>query len=161
MTVEEVRALIAYDEWANTRLLDAVAALDEEAQNREMGGSFGSLRALVAHVMGAEWLWLRRWKGEAPSGPPEWLGVAVPELRARLAGVEAERAAFVATLGEAELEGVVEYRLLSGTPGARLLRELIAHTVNHSSYHRGQIADMLRRLGVKPPSTDLLEFTGL
>jgi uncharacterized damage-inducible protein DinB len=30
--------------------------------------------------------------------------------------------------------------------------------MNHSTYHRGQIAAMLRRLNVSPPSTDLLVY---
>jgi uncharacterized damage-inducible protein DinB len=30
--------------------------------------------------------------------------------------------------------------------------------VNHSTYHRGQIVTMLRQLGAKPPTTDLILF---
>jgi uncharacterized damage-inducible protein DinB len=32
------------------------------------------------------------------------------------------------------------------------------HMVNHSSYHRGQIITMLRQLGEKPVTTDLIRF---
>src|SRR6185312_7653151 len=30
------------------------------------------------------------------------------------------------------------------------------HVVNHATYHRGQIASKLRRLGVTPPITDMV-----
>jgi uncharacterized damage-inducible protein DinB len=30
--------------------------------------------------------------------------------------------------------------------------------VNHATYHRGQLASMLRQLGKTPPSTDLVRF---
>ncbi|CAA9368248.1 MAG: hypothetical protein AVDCRST_MAG89-4314, partial [uncultured Gemmatimonadetes bacterium] len=43
--------------------------------------------------------------------------------------------------------------------GATLpLATLVRHSANHSTYHRGQLASMLRRLGAAPPSTDLLVF---
>jgi uncharacterized damage-inducible protein DinB len=35
---------------------------------------------------------------------------------------------------------------------------MFLHTVDHSSYHRGQIVTMLRQLDVKPPSTGMMGF---
>jgi uncharacterized damage-inducible protein DinB len=32
------------------------------------------------------------------------------------------------------------------------------HLLNHSTYHRGQVAAMLRQNGEKPPSTDLIRY---
>jgi uncharacterized damage-inducible protein DinB len=34
----------------------------------------------------------------------------------------------------------------------------VVHVVNHSTYHRGQVATMLRQLGKTPQSTDYLLF---
>jgi len=36
------------------------------------------------------------------------------------------------------------------------LHEMLVHVVNHSTYHRGQVATMLRQLGKTPLSTDYL-----
>ena len=36
--------------------------------------------------------------------------------------------------------------------------KLVMHLMNHGSYHRGQLATMLRQAGVKPPATDLMVF---
>ena len=33
---------------------------------------------------------------------------------------------------------------------------MLRHLVNHSTYHRGQVAAKLKRLGVEPPATDLV-----
>jgi uncharacterized damage-inducible protein DinB len=30
--------------------------------------------------------------------------------------------------------------------------------VNHGTYHRGQVATLLRQLGVQPPQTDLILY---
>jgi uncharacterized damage-inducible protein DinB len=33
---------------------------------------------------------------------------------------------------------------------------VLRHVVNHSTYHRGQVAAKLRRLGVEPAATDFI-----
>jgi uncharacterized damage-inducible protein DinB len=35
---------------------------------------------------------------------------------------------------------------------------MLQHLVNHASYHRGQVATMIRQLGAKPIATDLIFF---
>ena len=33
---------------------------------------------------------------------------------------------------------------------------MMIHLLNHQSYHRGQVATLLRQLGLKPPQVDFL-----
>jgi uncharacterized damage-inducible protein DinB len=33
---------------------------------------------------------------------------------------------------------------------------VLRHVVNHATYHRGQVASKLKRLGVEPPATDFI-----
>jgi len=47
---------------------------------------------------------------------------------------------------------------LKGETWTYALWRILAHVVNHSSYHRGQVATLLRQLGATPSSTDLLLF---
>ena len=35
---------------------------------------------------------------------------------------------------------------------------MLRHIVNHSTYHRGQVASMLRQLGAEPAATDLFLY---
>jgi uncharacterized damage-inducible protein DinB len=53
---------------------------------------------------------------------------------------------------------VITYRAMNGSPYANPLGELLRHVVNHGTYHRGQVATLLRQLGVKPPQTDLILY---
>ena len=34
--------------------------------------------------------------------------------------------------------------------------QIVLHVVNHGSYHRGQVAAMLRAAGYAPPDSDLI-----
>jgi uncharacterized damage-inducible protein DinB len=66
---------------------------------------------------------------------------------------------FVESLSNDDLQRVISYRNLAGVPGESALWEMLAHVVNHATYHRGQVTTLLRSLGAAPPaSTDLIAF---
>jgi uncharacterized damage-inducible protein DinB len=159
MTIDEARELFAYTAWANGRMLDAAAQLPAEKLSATAASSFPSILGTLGHIVGTEWIWLRRWHGDSPTATPAWVaGSSLSELRARLAAVEAEREGFLGGLADADLERIVEYRRLSGEAHADRLADLVRHAVNHSTYHRGQLATQLRQLGAHPPGTDLLIY---
>ena len=105
-------------------------------------------------------MWLRRWKGESPRALPDWaVAPGVEDLRAKLRGIETERAAFLDTLTDAGLSRRVAYTNLKGEPLEYVLADLLMHLVNHSTYHRGQVAAMCRQVGATAvPATDFLDF---
>jgi uncharacterized damage-inducible protein DinB len=159
VTLKEVVEMFDYNDWANARLLGVCASLSQKQWSQDLGGSYPTLLSLVAHVVGGEWIWLRRWTGESPASAPSWFTDPAPSSLAEALGqVQQERRRFLGTLAEEDLERVVPYALLDGSKGALALSTLIRHLVNHSTYHRGQIASMLRRLNVVPPATDVLVF---
>lgn len=157
--VREIRDLFAYDRWANRRILDAALALPPEDFDRDLGSSFPSVRATLAHLLASDWIWLERWLGRSPTGVPEdWDLATGAAIGSRWREVEAAVKGFVEALTEADLERVVDYRNTAGTPYSAPLGHLLRHVVNHSTYHRGQVVTMLRQLGATPPSTDLVAF---
>jgi uncharacterized damage-inducible protein DinB len=159
MKIDELRSLFAYDSWASDLLLDAVKALPEEAIRRDLGTSHQSLLGTLVHVVAAEELWLSRWKG-APRSKLTGLEqiASLDALRAWWSKVRAERDAYIASLGEADLEREMEMPTTAGATYRHRYADMFRHLANHSTYHRGQVAAMLRQLGEKPPSTDLIRF---
>jgi uncharacterized damage-inducible protein DinB len=157
--MNELKRLLEYNRWANLRILDAAAALAEAELRREIASSFPSVLATLVHAMGAEWIWLERWKGTSPTALPGSDGLdSVAAVRSRWDEVWAEQQAFLAGLGSGDAGRAVHYRLLSGEPDSRPLGELVRHVVNHATYHRGQLVTMLRQLGRTPPSTDYVRW---
>lgn len=157
--VSDIAYLFAYNEWANRKTFDAAAALTPAQRSQHIESSFPSVNATLAHIVGAEWIWLERWMGRPTGGFPEW--VTTPDfddLRRRLAAIEAERRAFIDGLTGMRLSADLSYRLLNGAESSQPLHILMRHLANHSTYHRGQIATFFRQLGVTPPSTDLIRF---
>jgi uncharacterized damage-inducible protein DinB len=159
MTIDEARQLFDYGSWATALMLSAAEALTQEQAEAFVVSSFPSISATLAHIVGTEWIWLRRWQGDSPTSAPAWAAKpALTELKVQLAAVEAERTSFLARLTDAALEGVVSYRAPDGLAFSHPLGQLMRHVVNHSTYHRGQLATLLRQLGHTPPNTDFTRY---
>lgn len=154
MNIKEVETFFAYDLWANRRLLAAAALVPAEAFTRELGASFGSLRGTLLHILWGEKRWLHFWT----SGTilPDALLDDFPNAGAvgdAWTQLERARTAFLSELTDGRLDApiLVHDRQFQ-------LGELIQHVVNHSTYHRGQVALLLRQLGHVPPATDYRVF---
>lgn len=159
MTLLDILTLYDYNAWANARALGAVEPLGPEPFLRDLGNSFPSVRDTLAHILGSEWVWLRRWHGESPPGLlPAAEFPSLASLRGRFAAIERERRAFLEGLSDARLTQPLNYRDLAGRSLSLPLGHSLQHVVNHGTYHRGQLTTMLRQLGAKPVSTDLSRF---
>jgi uncharacterized damage-inducible protein DinB len=156
---EDFRLLYDFNAWANQRTLDACAALTPEQFTRDIASSFRSLRDTLAHIYGAQWIWLERWHGRAPVAFPA--PADFPDLetvRRRFAEVDRNLVDYAASLNADDIQRVIEFKTMAGTPFAQPLWQMLQHVANHSTYHRGQVTTLLRQLGTKAASTDLIAF---
>lgn len=157
--IAEMRDLYAYNLWANLRAMDACRPLSSEELHRDLGSSFPTLIGTLAHILAAEWIWLERWSGRSPAGlPDDWDLSTLEAIRWRWNEVETRRAELLASLTDDDLERPLEYRNTRGDPFTAPLGQLSSHVINHSTYHRGQVATMLRQLGHPAPQTDLVLY---
>jgi uncharacterized damage-inducible protein DinB len=159
MTKSDIIWLYRFTDWANARLVQVATGLSPEAFERDLGGSFRTIRDVLAHIASADWVWLERWKGASPSSLPDWYTSSDPSvLSGEFARVAARRSAFFESLAEPDLSTRLAFTYFSGKPGTVSLVDALFHVVNHSTYHRGQLAWMLRQVGSAPPPTDFTVF---
>lgn len=159
MDLGTIRELYDYNAWANARSLDAASKVSPDHFTREVGGSFASLRGTLAHLYGAEWIWLERLRGTSPAKLPFSLDFPDAEtIRLSWKDVERGQRELLERLHPARLDEPLTYTNLKGETWTYRLWRILAHIVNHSSYHRGQVATLLRQLGAAPLSTDLLLY---
>jgi len=166
MNKDDIQLLYEYDRWANNRVLQAASALNDEQFTRELGGSFRSVRDTVVDIIAGEWDWLAYWKEWSASAafladlskqrdalfhPDAFSNVAA--VRRKWAEVEKEQAEFVNGVTNESLGKMLPFRTTQAS-----LAHLMQHVANHSTYHRGQIALMMRQLGAKPLATDFHVF---
>jgi len=159
MAVAEVRELFEFNAWAHRRIFDALAALPTEQYFRDLKSSHGGIHGTLCHLVWAEQLWLTRWLRRPPPAVAQGKDLAsLAEVRARWEAVESERAAFLEGQTDATLAATLTVQPTRGGAYVHTYFETLQHTVDHSSYHRGQIVTLLRQLGVQPPSTGLILF---
>jgi uncharacterized damage-inducible protein DinB len=159
MSPAEIQQLYDYNAWANRRSLDATEKLKAEDFTKPLGSSFSSVRDTLAHIYGAEWIWLERFQGRSPAALPnvgDFKDLA--SLRERWVEQEQRLLAFVRGLTQADLDREMEYKTLKFGIYRNPLWQSMQHVVNHGSYHRGQVTTMLRQLGAQPILTDLMHF---
>lgn len=166
MTKDDIRLLYEYDRWANNRVIEFVSALTPEQFTRDLGGAFRSVRDTLVHIAGGEWIWLQYWRADSHSvsfvndlqkrrdqlfAPALYPAIAAVETKWR--EVEKEQVAFVETVTDEGLNRMLPFRTIHVS-----LSHLMQHVANHSSYHRGQIALMMRQLNAEPIATDFHVF---
>ena len=159
MNVEDFRRLYDYNSWANHRTLEACAALDDEQFTRDLHSSFRSVRDTLVHIMLVEWLWRERWLGRSPDKyPPASDFPSLESVRQRWAEAERNLLDYVSALKPEDIDRVIAHKTTAGVPQSAPLSQMLQHLVNHGTYHRGQVATMLRQLDAKPIGTDLIVF---
>jgi len=152
---EQARRLIAYNQWADERVLAAIERVSVEELERPREAYFGSIADNLWHTLGAQRRWLARWKGE-PLPPLE--RPAIASWSAAYAASHAALRQFVAPLSAADLERAVKYTLRVGATGERPLGPLIIHLVNHGTHHRAETGLLLDRIGRSPGDLDYVLF---
>lgn len=159
VTPELLQFLFQYNLWADLRTLDACSALTKEQFTRDLGSSFGSVRDTLAHLYGAGWVWNERFQGRSPSGLPPASGYSdLASVGAKLEEMDRHYIDYVGKLTSQDLERVLRYKSVAGGEFANPLWQCLHQLTNHATYHRGQVVTLLRQLGVKPVSTDLIGY---
>lgn len=155
MTAAELLDLYEYNRWAHQRTLDTAAELNSTDYERDIGGSFPSLRATLQHLLAAEVVWLSRWEGHSLGEAPDYTGMVDVGALSRMWNLFWGRQfSFLTALTDDELNRPIAIRTRSGIETVQGLGETMIHVVNHSSYHRGQAASLVRMLGGIPQATD-------
>lgn len=160
LALDLVRGLYDYHRWANRRLFEAAATLGADV-DREVGKQFSAptVKGMLAHVYGADWIWLSRWKGTSPTRIPDGTDFAtLDDLRRTWDELEREQQAFLDALTDADLERVLDFRDTAGKPSRLPLGGLLQHVANHATHHRSEVATMLTMLRGSPPPTDLVVY---
>jgi uncharacterized damage-inducible protein DinB len=157
--LETLRELYAFNRWANGKTLESARQLTPEQCGRAIGGSFGSVQGTLAHLYGADWVWLERFHGRSPRAMPEGPELSTLEgLAAKWSEVQDARDAFLETLTPERLGGHLSYSGFDGKKFTRVLGGALFHVANHGTYHRGQVATLLRQLGHTAASTDYTRY---
>jgi uncharacterized damage-inducible protein DinB len=160
MNHRDARMLARYNAWADKVIFDAVAALPEGEAVKPRLSIFKNMvhtlnhnyvidRIFQAHLEGREHGYTAR---NTPDHPP------LSELWRAQQEIDAWYIAWSDALTDAALAQTVRFTFVGGGQGAMTRGEILLHVVNHTSYHRGFVAQMFYDVPARPPTTDLPVF---
>jgi uncharacterized damage-inducible protein DinB len=152
--------LARYNAWANKVIFDAVAALPAGEATKERPTLFKNMVNTLNHLYTVDRIWQAHLEGRE-HGIPALNTVLHPEFgdlwRAQQA-IDAWYIGWGDALSATQADETVRFTLIGGNPGVMRRGDIMLHVVNHTSYHRGFVADMFCQIPVRPPTTDLPVF---
>jgi uncharacterized damage-inducible protein DinB len=149
----ELETLMRYNAWANRVMYDAVAALPEGEATKQRTSLFPSMAHTLNHnyIIGLIWQahLERREHGLTARNTPDH--PLLPALRAMQAGLDA----WYVREAEKNPAEAIPFTLIGGNRGEMTRAQILFHVVNHTTYHRGFVADLFYQVPARPPVTDL------
>jgi len=174
MKIDEIKLLYEYNYWANQRILTTCANVSEEQYIAVT--NFGSLRPTVIHILDSEWSWrlafqehfvaadeleIARASEPKLSSQDELTEADLPTLdsvKARWQVEEQAMRAYLDSLADGDLNGVVRYLVSEGYVRERVLWHCLVHAVNHGTQHRSEAAALLTSYEQSPGGLDFTAF---
>src|SRR5262249_27087680 len=151
---ERYRRWFEYERGAHAKVIRSLESVPVELRSSP---EFRRALAICAHIVAARRLWLCR-LGVLPLGSaslfPE--DIALPQVAEELQTVQAHWSEYLGRLTDADLGRVFEYQSLDTGCFRNRIEDILAQLFGHSSYHRGQIAMLVRTAGGEPAVTDLI-----
>jgi len=142
---EEFKELFEYSHHYNRAL---IALLSQHRPNLSE-----RVVQLINHVLNAQQIWNSRILGERT--------FQVWQINSweSLEQIDRENQAKSLKIAEeADLDKIVEYSNSTGAMFSSKIKDILFHIVNHSTYHRAQVAVELRQSGIDPISTDYIHY---
>ena len=151
------RMLARYNRIANERLFDKCSQLDDNEYRKQRPGSFGSIHALLNHILLGDRIWMARFDGAGQTTPvlSTILFDEFFDLRAARVVEDVAIESFFERIDEQFFARPIEYTNSLGKRYSEQPAVAVAHLFNHQTHHRGQVHVMLSQTDVTPPSLDM------
>jgi len=139
--------LYQYNAWANKRVINTIVRQQVSDEK---------ILSLLGHIVAAQFLWLHRIKGLPAPDVKLWGKYSLDQLVEMAESVGKQWLEFVESTDNFDRE--LTYRNYVNDPYTNNVENIMIHLVNHSSYHRAQIAMLLRQKGYEPINTDFITY---
>jgi uncharacterized damage-inducible protein DinB len=154
---DHFQMLARYNRIANERLYEKCSALTDGEYRMKRAGSFGSIHALLNHILLGDRIWMSRFEGGGQTTPPlnTVLYENFLELHDARVAEDARIESFFGNLPKDFARQSFAYINNQGKSYVESAPVAFSHFFNHQTHHRGQVHVMLSQTPVAPPSLDL------
>lgn len=148
MSLASLQSLFAYKSWAQRELFALLATLPpEHAQPL-----YGCIRTLN-HIHVVDEIFKAHLSAQrhpfAATNTPDTPSLA--QLSATSAATDAWYKQYLACLEPAALQETIDFAFTDGDHGRMTCEEMLLHVITHGAYHRGNVGQVLKSIGIAPP----------
>ncbi|TAM86930.1 MAG: damage-inducible protein DinB [Candidimonas sp.] len=156
----QLQTLTRYSAWANTLFFSALEALPAGEATKERPTVFKNMVHTFNHIYVIDSIFKAHLEGRphhytarnTPTPPP------LAELRQLMETMDQWYIGYASALSARQHDERVRFQFVGGGDGVMSRDEIITHIVNHATYHRGTVADLMHQVPAKPPVVDLTVF---
>jgi uncharacterized damage-inducible protein DinB len=159
-TLATVQMLTRYKAWANRITYITVMALPEGEALRPRATRFGNIVHTLNHIYVVDDIFRAHLEGRSHGYTARNTDHTPPltDLWAAVQDMDAWYIDYAERLTGYGLDEVVHFEFVGGGQGAMTRAEILLHIVNHGTYHRGFVGDMLYQIPAASPANDLPVF---
>lgn len=160
MSLKQVRMFARYNAWANRLIFDAVADLPTGEAEKPRSGFYGSMLNTLNHLHAIGLIFQAHLQGRKHGFVTRTMPQTVPldELWSRQQALDHWYVEWSDALTAQTIDEPLRFSFVGGGEAEMSRGEILLHIVNHTSYHRGFIADHFYQVPARPPTTDLPVF---
>jgi uncharacterized damage-inducible protein DinB len=144
--------LYTYNLWANETL---ISLLETTLPNDEQ-----ILKAL-SHEVAALEIWYSRIAGKPARVNGVWEVYDLAKCRALNNEVSADWLEMIPAMQPEDYKRIIAYKNTAGNYYETPVIDIMGHAINHATYHRAQIASLIRSKGFTPVNTDFITYARL
>ena len=138
--------LFTYNNHINRQLVSAFLENQKKTSEKSI--------KLFNHILNAHEIWNSRILQKKNAFLP-W-DLHLPETYLEMEEKNSETSKSI--LNDLELSTVIQYSNFKGDPFTNTVGDILFHIVNHSTYHRGQIASDFKEGGLQPMVSDYIHY---
>lgn len=154
------RLLTRYNAWADEVIFDAVAKLPDGEATKPRQSIFKDMLHTLNHIYVIDRVFQahveRRQHGYTARNTPGYPPLA--ELWRAQQEMDRWLVDWSDRMSGAALDEKIAFAYIGGGEGLMSKGDILLHVVNHTTYHRGFVADFFCQVPARPPTTDLTVF---
>ncbi len=140
--------LFQYNNWATKESIQSIKLLPELSDR---------INSLISHLVAAQEIWFNRTIDKKTDLTP-WELYSIDECSEKSDLITVRWINFLEHTSDEGLNKIIHYSNTKGNKFENSVKDILNHIINHSTYHRAQIALLVKEAGGKPAVTDYIVY---
>jgi uncharacterized damage-inducible protein DinB len=151
---------LRYNHWANQKMCKYLSAIANPEENPAKENGYATIKKVIMHIADGEQTWLSRLNGD---NIPHMHNLDIEGSLSGICDLILKNSSvfieFIESKNDSFFNESTGYINLKGKSFTQNNAEIILHCMNHSTFHRGQVINMLRNVGYTDQSaSDFIMF---